>query len=321
MTIYSCISKPKGNLNVTYPIRVQKNDNYGGLEEDIDLKQINETPTTHLTDHGIDFQKDASFALQGNLYAGTRHDFYVDVKIPKKGSPYKNGQHRLIIFFTTSGTVDMYEQMKHSKVEREKDFMWLQDTSYIVSISYKTDASKSRNSYHRPHKKHLYDILSEFGRSEMFTIKERIFVLGHSRGSMAALDALILLPKFTNNYLLSAPYFQEAPGGKSNNKQILFNATRQHALFHAINSNENLRIQVIIANRDDYRNSCYALCFFLRGNFKNLQVLEVQGNHDDSLRRLAGNEHQESRIRVAAKQVDTELYQGRNIVGERFNRH
>ena len=135
---------------------------------------------------------------------------------------------------------------------------------------------------------------------------------------MAALDALILMPQFCNNYLLSAPYFQEKPGTRSNNMQILFYGTRQTELFGAINANPNLRMQIAIADNDCFRNSCYALCFFLRGNMRNVQILAIEGDHTESLRKIVGTRRHTSRIKEAAKQVDTELYQNHNLVGENF---
>ena len=116
------------------------------------------------------------------------------------------------------------------------------------------------------------------------------------------------MSNFCNNIILSAPYFQQKPGSESNNEQILFDYRRQEKLLKSINKNKKLRIQIYCGENDSFRNSCYVLCFWLKGNMTNVRICEIKdGQHDDSFHTIFGSTNVRSRLREFCTQVDKEM--------------
>ena len=122
------------------------------------------------------------------------------------------------------------------------------------------------------------------------------------------MDVIYYMPNFCDNYMLSAPYFQQKPGVTSNKQQMLFDVYRQEQLLRSIKQNKDLRIQIYCGDLGDFRNSCYALCFWLKGNMRNVRVCAMENvNHNGTFLAVFGGTYYQSRLRQACMQIDREM--------------
>ena len=107
--------------------------------------------------------------------------------------------------------------------------------------------------------------------------------MSHSRGGLAAFDALIYNSKFSNNYLLSAAYFCNKPSynEKKSNSVELFNFPRWSKLQKSIVENKDLKINLILGQQDDWLNTCLATAMYIKGSIgQRLLVQYPEGGHN-----------------------------------------
>ena len=88
---------------------------------------------------------------------------------------------------------------------------------------------------------------------------------------------------------------------------MLFDIFRQEQLLRSIKQNKNLRIQIYCGDLDPFRNSCYALCFWLKGNMKNVRVCAMENTtHDQTFLTIFGGVKYEPRLKQIFMQTDQE---------------
>ena len=287
-----------GELNVICPISVQYNDNYGdslGTHDELEIKTDEYRKTDYLQDTDWDQPGIDKIEIKGQTWGDYSFDIYISISKPNN-SPHPDDGHKLVVFFPRPGVYDVVHETQFTKNYGSKDdIKWLHETAYVVSISYESNGYQGYTWAKRFHPQIIADVLAELAECERFQQIERRFIVGHGRGALATLDALIIAPKFSNNIILATPYFQQKPGARSNTEQILFDHLRQEKLLTSINSNNNLRIQVYVGEASYTRNASYALCFWLKGNMENVQICEIKnGSLEDTFIRVFGGKYKSS---------------------------
>ena len=308
-----------GELNVVCPISVQYNENYGyslGTHDELEVKIDEYRQTNYLEDTDWDKPGIDKIEIKGQTWGDYKFDIYIAISKPNN-SPHADDEHKIVVFFPRSGVYDVKHETQSTKNYGPKnDIEWLHEQAYVVSISYESNGYQGYTWAKRFHPQIIADVLAELAKCEKFQEIERRFIVGHGRGALATLDTLIVAPKFSNNIILATPYFQQKPGARSNNEQILFDHLRQEKLLNSINSNNNLRIQVYVGEASDTRNASYALCFWLKGNMENVQICEIKdGSLVDTFARVFGGKYKSS-LRQHYEYIERKVLKNKN---KRYN--
>ena len=140
---------------------------------------------------------------------------------------------------------------------------------------------------------------------------DRVFIIGHSRGGMSAVDCLILHPKLSNNYILSAPYFLHPPGNQ--HEYSLIDIERFPTLLEKMNENKYVRFLIQCGQHDYYLNTSLAMMFLCKGSLKNnqLQIILDDKTHENVTEPLLARKM--CRLQMMAFGVEMELKKERKF--------
>ena len=133
-------------------------------------------------------------------------------------------------------------------------------------------------------------------------------MIGHSRGTNAAMEVLLRAPNFSSNYLLSCPFWMQIPGKKSRDTMIpIHHGPRAGKLAKVLKEHHDIRFLLMLASEDIYREVGMCFAFWMRGNCGDrVTVLDEHATHDDPIQRVFGIDGQ-SRLCKIIKQIDEEI--------------